>query len=129
MNYSSIPLDRNAIEELLRESVITRIVTLVNLSSQSILELLEYGMSRQDINMALSRGVIAFDKSPNMATSPEDEKGGDYYIRFLSNKVKLTELGIYILETIEQSDVLLISKDGPSLVLDQAMDVRSLPDN
>lgn len=121
MSYSSVPLDRNAIEELLRDSSITRIVTLVNLSSQSILELLEYGISRQDINLALARGVVAFDKSSIRVESPDNEssvleKGEDYYFRFLNNKVRLTKLGIYILETIEQNQVPLASKDDPSLL-------------
>lgn len=120
MSNSHFPLDRTAIEELLRESVITRIVTLVNLSSQSILELLEYGLSRQDINIGLARGVVAFDKTSSIAQSPANEssvpeEGSDYYFRFLNKKVRLTELGIYILEIIEQSQLPLMSRDDPSL--------------
>jgi hypothetical protein len=74
--------------------------------------LLEYGLSRKDASRALAKGVIEFDKQPPMrATEETRSKGeeamrhvletGDYYFGMLSSKVKLTKLGLYILEIIE----------------------------
>lgn len=108
-----MPLDRKSIEELLRDPMMLKITTVVNLASLSILELLEYGFSREDINAAMARGVIAINKSKLPANVASSEKisfdYGDYYFKFLSS---LTELGIYILETIDDSERLpLPSKD------------------
>lgn len=41
--------------------------------------------------------------------------GGDDYLGLLNAKVKLTELGIYILEIVERSQIPQISKGDPSL--------------
>jgi hypothetical protein len=117
MSDWTAPLNHNAVEELLRDLTIIRIVTVVNLSSLSILELLEYDLSREDINRAMAKGVIAFDKS----TLPEDVASvqkkflgsGDYYFKFLGNKVRLTELGLYILETIEGNERPSLSSPHP----------------
>jgi hypothetical protein len=104
MSDWTVPLNHNAVEELLRDPTIIRIVTVVNLSSLSILELLEYDLSREDINRAMAKGVIAFDKSTLSEDVASVEKktlgSGDYYFKFLGSKVRLTELGLYILETI-----------------------------
>jgi hypothetical protein len=87
-----------------------RVVTVVNLASLSILELLEYGFTRKDVNRAMAKGVIEFDK-PSVPSMPETmSRGdivhhvletGDYYFGMLSSKVKLTRLGLYMLEIIE----------------------------
>jgi hypothetical protein len=119
MNHPTVHLDRAALDNLLRESAILRIVTVLNLASLSVLELLECQITRQDINKALAQGVIAFDESVSAAVNPNAvsnilEEGGDYYVRFLSNKVRLTELGSYILETIEPEQE-RISSTSPTL--------------
>jgi hypothetical protein len=77
----------------------------------SILELLEYNLTRKDVNYALSSGVIVVDKSssqsslsyPNVSLDENNILvSGDYYFyNFLNSKVKLTDLGMYILETIK----------------------------
>jgi hypothetical protein len=75
----------------------------------SILELLEYNFSRKVVSNALAKAVIKFDKSsvppPPEGTSKEVIshvlETGDYYFGVLSSKLRLTELGLYILETIE----------------------------
>jgi len=111
-----VPLNHDAVEELLRDPVIIRIVTVVNLASLSVLELLEYNLSREDINRAMAKGVIAFDKStlPKGAASVEKSSiSGDYYFKFLSSKVRLTELGQYILETIEGNEQPSLSSSHP----------------
>ena len=71
----------------------------------SILELLEYDLSRNDINHVLSNGVIAIDKSTSSAYSSDIHTdygnilvSGDYYFyNFLNSKVKLTDIGLCIL--------------------------------
>lgn len=110
MSDPAIPLDRDGLARLLNDPVMVRIVTVVNLASLSILEILEYGFTRKDINRALAKGVIVFDKRP-MAAAPETMRKddvirhiletGDYYFGLLSSKVKLSNLGLYMLETIE----------------------------
>jgi hypothetical protein len=110
MSYPAIPLDHDALSELLNDPAMIRIVTVVNLASLSILELLEYGFTRKDVNRAMAKGVIEFDK-PSVPSMPETmSRGdivhhvletGDYYFGMLSSKVKLTRLGLYMLEIIE----------------------------
>ena len=105
-------IDSNEFTKLLRDSIIVRIVSIISNTSLSILELLEYNLTRKDVNYALASGVIVVDKSSSSQSSlsyPDvslDENnifvGGDYYFyNFLNNKVKLTDLGMYILETIK----------------------------
>jgi hypothetical protein len=111
MSEPAIPLDHDALVRLLNDPVMTRIVTVLNLASLSILEILEYGFTRKDVSRALAKEVIVFDKHP-MAVAPETmTKGdvirhvletGDYYFGLLSSKVKLGRLGLYMLEIIEQ---------------------------
>ncbi len=110
MNDPAIPLDHDALSGLLNDQVMIRIVTVVNLASLSILELLEYGFTRKDVNRAMAKGVIEFDKPPIPSAPETMSKGdvvrhiletGDYYFGLLSSKVKLTRLGLYMLEIIE----------------------------
>ena len=118
MSDWTVPQNHNAVEELLRDPVIIRIVTVVNVASLSILELLEYDLSHEDVNRAMAKGVIAFDKStlPREETSVENKSfvSGDSYFKFLSRKVRLTELGLYILETIEGDERSSLSYPHPS---------------
>lgn len=96
---------------LLKDPIIVKIVTVLDVVSLSILELLEYKISRKDVSYALANEVIMFDKSALVHTDvssnfPLTEQdiiaGGDYYFyNFLNSKVKLTELGLYILDTIK----------------------------
>lgn len=53
-----IPLNHDALSELLNDPTILRLVIVVNLASLSILELLEYNFSRKDVSRALAKGVI-----------------------------------------------------------------------
>jgi hypothetical protein len=87
------------IKKLLTDTSIVRIVKLIDRASLSLLELLEYGITRKDINHALGAGVIVFDKA--RVRSAEDAghiAAGDYYFDYLNSKVKLSELGIQVLE-------------------------------
>ncbi len=97
-------------KELYYIGPILRLVTVVYLTSLSILELLEYNFSRKDISRALAKGVIKFDKSSSLPPAPEGTskeviyhvpETGDYYFGLLSSKVRLTEVGLDLLEAIE----------------------------
>ena len=101
-------IDSEQITKFLKDPIIVRIVRILDVTNLSILELLEYDLTRKDINHALSNGVIAIDKSTSSASAYEDDKrntlvSGDYYFyNFLNSKVKLTEIGLQILESIKE---------------------------
>lgn len=81
-------------------------MTILDITSLSILELFEYGLTLKDVNYAMANGVIAYDK-PKKPLGIEETTAvgipltGDYYYSFLNSKVKLTELGIHILDSIK----------------------------
>jgi len=103
-------IDAIHLTQLIRNPTVVRIVSILDLASLSILELLEYNFDRKEINYALSERVIAFDK-PTMSCPqfPAGENisaasillSRDYYYNFLSSKIRLTELGLYILDSIK----------------------------
>ncbi|MBV9176975.1 MAG: hypothetical protein JO297_08045 [Nitrososphaeraceae archaeon] len=109
----NIEIYSDLLTKLLRDPVIVRIVSVLDIASLSILELLEYNLTRKDINYALSNGVIAVDKSAASSDRNAHEGtpyiqdlnilvSGDFYFHnFLSSIVKLTDLGLYILESIK----------------------------
>jgi len=100
-----IPIDRITLSNLMSRPIIIRIVTILDITSLSILELLEYGLTMNDVNFSMANGVIAYDVTTKRMSSEETALGiplsGDYYYNFLNSKVKLTELGLYILDTIK----------------------------
>ena len=106
MNEKENPLvDSNIITELLKDPIIIRIVRILGITSLTILELLEYDLSRKDVNSALNSGVIEIDKaaSPIISiTSTSDllVAGDTYFYQFLNSKVRLTKLGSYLLDCI-----------------------------
>lgn len=91
MNEKENPLvDSNIITELLRDPIIIRIVRILGITSLTILELLEYDLSRKDVNSALNSGVIEIDKaaSPIISiTSTSDllVAGDTYFYQFLNS--------------------------------------------
>jgi hypothetical protein len=102
------PIDFETITKLLKDPVIVRVVTILDIASLSILELLEYNLNRQDISYALVRGVIQIDKATlppaQIASSEGFFVAGDiYYYQYLSSKLRPTELGNYLLECIKGS--------------------------
>jgi hypothetical protein len=111
MSDHAVPLDHDALSGLLNDPVIIRVVAAVNLANLSILELLEYGFTRRDVNRAMAKGVIEFDKPPALPETMSKRdvvqhvlETGDYYFGLLSSKVKLTKLGLYMLEIIEADE-------------------------
>jgi hypothetical protein len=107
----TITIDSDQLTKLIRDPIIIRIVSELDIASLSILELLEYNLTRKDINYALLNGVIAVDKPAASSTAYEDTQhiqdlnilvSGDFYFHnFLRSKVKLTDVGLYILESIK----------------------------
>ena len=54
----NIPIDGIHLSELIRNPTVVRIVSILDLATRSILELLEYNLDRREINYALSERVI-----------------------------------------------------------------------
>jgi hypothetical protein len=100
------PIDLVAVTELMRSPIIVRIVSILNITNLSILELLEYSLTLRDLNYSITNGVICYYK-PTKSIGTEETTAlgipltGDYYYNFLNSKVKLTELGLYILDSIK----------------------------
>ena len=109
-----MPIEPVHLTELIRNPVIVRIVSILDLVSLSILELLEYNLERREINYALSEGVIAIDKTTSPSSSSQLHpiemrqkdnillRGDSYFYDFLNSKVRLTELGLHILDSIKE---------------------------
>jgi hypothetical protein len=113
MSDRKIPIDPVHLTELIRNPVIVRLVSILDLASLSILELLEYDLKRREISYALSERVIAIDKTTSKSSSQIDPTemvqegnilliGDSYFYDFLNSKVRLTELGLYILDSIKE---------------------------
>jgi hypothetical protein len=101
----ALPTDMNTLTELMRKPIIIRIVSILDITSLSILELLEYGLTLNDVNYSMANRVITYDE-PRQVLVAEDYSGlgiqtPDYYYNSLRSKVKLTEIGLYILETLK----------------------------
>jgi hypothetical protein len=99
-------IDFEELTKLLRDPIIVRIVTILDIVSLSVLELLEYGITRQDVNHALVSGVIEIDKEtlPKVYTGSAEGvlvAGDVYFQQFLSSKIRLTALGLYLLDCIK----------------------------
>jgi hypothetical protein len=102
-----MPIDTLVMSNLISKPIVVRIVTILDITSLSILELLEYGLTLKDINFSMANGVIAYDKAAKRLSTEETALGipltGDYYYNFLNSKVKLTEIGLYILDSIKSN--------------------------
>lgn len=96
-------IDFEELSKLLRDPVIIKVVTVLDIVSLSILELLEYGLTRGDVNHALASGVIEIDKKMLSEAKIESAEelliaGDVYFQQFLSSKVRLTALGLHLLD-------------------------------
>src|SRR5574341_561973 len=82
--------------QFIKNPLIVRIVKILNITSLSILELLEYNLSLKDINYSMDNRIIQYDK-PTTTSEEMSALGipldGDYYYNLLKGKVKLTEVG------------------------------------
>jgi hypothetical protein len=105
-----LPIDMQTISELMRKPIIIRIVTILDITSLSILELIEYGLTLRDINYSMANGIISYEKISKPLNIDEYSAlgiplTGDYYYNYLNSKVKLTEIGLYILESIKTTQL------------------------
>lgn len=119
-----LPIDMKSLTELMSKPLIIRIVSILDITSLSILELIEYGLTLKNVNYAMANGVICYDKIFKPRNDEEYKAlgiplTGDYYYNHLNSKVKLTEIGLYILESIKASQ----SGDKfSSATIDQSLD-------
>ena len=51
---NKVPIDRVTLSELMSRPIIVRIVTILDITSLSILELLEYDLTIKDINFSMA---------------------------------------------------------------------------
>jgi hypothetical protein len=94
-----------SITEVMKDGALVRLVTVIDISSMSILELLESGFTRQEVSRALSKGVIAYVAgAPHTEISREVFESDDYFFRMLNEKVGLTELGLYVLDCMKSGE-------------------------
>jgi hypothetical protein len=94
-----------SIVEVMKDGALVRLVTVIDISNMSILELLESGFTRQEVSRALSKGVIAHvTEAPHTEISREAVESGDYIFRMLNEKVGLTEFGLYVLDCIKSGE-------------------------
>lgn len=105
-----LPIDMQTITELMRKPIIIKIVTILDITSLSILELIEYGLTLRDINYSMANGIIIYEKISKPLNIEEYSAlgiplTGDYYYNYLNSKVKLTEIGLYILECIKTTQL------------------------
>lgn len=101
-----VPIDNVSLTKLLNNAAIIRIVTVVDITSLSILELFEYEISMRDIIYSLVNGVITYDNSAAISNTEESllaiPTNPHHYYAFVRRKVKLTAIGLYILESIKK---------------------------
>lgn len=91
--------------EVMKDSALVRLVTIIDVSSMSVLELLESGFTRQEVSRALAKGVIAYETgTPQAKTVGEAFESGDYFFQMLNTKVRLTDLGLYVLDCIKAGE-------------------------
>jgi hypothetical protein len=100
-----IPIDNVALSKLMNTPTIIRIATVLDITSLSILELLEYDIKLGDIIFAMANGVVAYDNEALIASSEHDlaeiVPNANLYYAFVRRKVKLTRVGLHILESIK----------------------------
>lgn len=101
-------VDAQELKGLLKDPIIVRVVTVLDIASLSVLELFEYGLTRKDVNHAMVSGVIELNKAK--ASGPELDRystevlfaiaGDVYFQEFLCSKARLTELGLFLLDCL-----------------------------
>jgi hypothetical protein len=100
-----IPIDNVTLSKLMNTPIIIRIATILDITSLSILELLEYDINLGDIIFAMANGVVAYDNEALIASSEHDiteiVPNANLYYAFVRRKVKLTRIGLHILELIK----------------------------
>jgi len=99
-------MEPEVIANLPENPAIIKIVIVLDLRSLSILDLLEYGMTTTDVNYALANRIIQLEKAEHLPNKESmsihiPQVGGDYYYEFLNSRVMLTQIGLYILDSLK----------------------------
>jgi hypothetical protein len=100
-----LPIDSVTLSKLMDTPAVIRIVNILDITSLSILELFEYDVGMGDIIYSMANGVITYDMSAMTQAAEESQLGvppnPHLYNAFVRRKVKLTEIGLYILESLK----------------------------
>ncbi len=101
-HINKLPLDTTILTSLMRNHALVRLVTILGNTRLSVLELLEYSLTLQEINYALSNCIIEYLRIPQVDESKVQNipLSPDLYYYSVRRKVKLTELGLHILDCI-----------------------------
>ena len=107
LNMNNFQIDPVFLTSLLQNPTIVRLVSILGNTNLSVLELLEYGLSIAEVNYAFFNNIIEYLKIPSLNESMIQNLPLSYDLYYYSvrKKVKLTGLGLYILENIETSSV------------------------
>ena len=104
----------------MQNPIIVRIITILDITNLSLLELLKSrsNIERRELcNGKWNHSVqkLMNPKGTEETTSLGIPLTGDYYYSFLNSKVKLTDLGLYILDSLKASQ---IEGKSPGMVAD-----------
>ena len=105
-----LPASRETIEHHLHNETAIRIVTVIDIASLSTLELLEYGLTKQDIQFAFVNGLVDLDMryinaEPDPTTVSRIVNGK--YDYWNSRKFVLSSLGLFLLESLRSQEASL----------------------
>ena len=103
------PTSQETVWYYLHNETAVRIVTIMDIASLTTLELLEYGLTKQDIQFAFAHGLIQIDMKyinaePDPATVSRIVNGK--YDYWNSRKFVLSNLGLYVLESLKSRELL-----------------------
>lgn len=98
-----IPIDPTELDKLIKNPAVVKIVNVVNLTSLSMSELIECNCTSDEINFCLKNKIIKLDK--NFLSEDESQQIPVEIPKEVNHgkKLKLTELGIYIFDLLEEA--------------------------
>jgi hypothetical protein len=124
----AIPIDDVTLSKLMNTPTIIRIATILDITSLSVLELLEYDINLGDIIFSMANGVVGIDREATIASSEHDMMeivpNANLYYSFVRRKLKLTRLGLHILESIKGKHFTRTGEGYPSYSHETDMDPR-----
>ena len=106
-NMNNFQIDPVFLTSLMQNPAIVRLVSVLGNTNLSVLELLEYDLSIAEVNYAFFNNIIEYLRIPRLNESKMQNLPLSYDLYYYSvrKKVKLTVLGLYILENIETSSM------------------------
>jgi len=104
-----IPIDNVTLTKFMNTPTIIRIVTVLDITSLSVLELFEYDINLGDIIFAMANRIVTYDNVAVITSSENDLSeivpSSSQYFAFVRKKVKVTRLGLHILESIKAANL------------------------